>query len=353
MKKYTSLLIFGLLVLSLTSCSSENVSNSIDQNTVNLEPSESETITETVVPTETQEIIEEVSETEVTSTSVESETEPSIKVVTEVVNNGYDFNPVDFPVIDGSTATKPLAVGIRSVLLGESREEADEHLFFHRTDDAFYYLMDGVADLLVVAQPCEEVFDLMEENGFGYEMEPIAEEGLVFIVNKTNPVDSLTIDEVQRIYTGEITNWAEVGGDDIPIVPFQRTETSGSQVMMRTCVMEGLTMPEPSTEFVTAEMDQLIEVVSSYNNSANAIGYTVYFYANNMHMADELKILKIEGVEANVDTIRSHEYPFTNPYFCVIPSDTEEDSPARILYDWLKSEEGQKLVETEGYVPIT
>ena len=83
----------------------------------------------------------------------------------------------------------------------------------------------------------------------------------------------------------------------------------------------------------------------------NAIGYTVYYYANDMKMAQGLKILSIDGVMPNDETIASKKYPFLNPYFAVIATKTPKDSPARVMYSWLQSPEGQHLVKTEGYVP--
>ena len=69
-----------------------------------------------------------------------------------------------------------------------------------------------------------------------------------------------------------------------------------------------------------------------------------------MKMADGLKILAVDGVQPNAETIRSHEYPFINDSYVVIPAGLPDDAPAKILYDWIMSEEGQRLVAHEGYV---
>ena len=71
-----------------------------------------------------------------------------------------------------------------------------------------------------------------------------------------------------------------------------------------------------------------------------------------MEMAQGLKLLSIDGTAPSPDTIRSGECPFLNPYYVVMDKDEAEDSPARILYDWLLGEEGQSLVAQEGYVSI-
>ena len=111
-------------------------------------------------------------------------------------------------------------------------------------------------------------------------------------------------------------------------------------------------MMEAPADQIPGEMGFLIESVRSYDNAANAIGYSVYYYAHDMEMAQGLKLLQVDGVAPDRETIRSGEYPFRNPYFCVIGAEEPEDSPARILRNWLLSDAGQQLIEREGYVPV-
>ena len=121
---------------------------------------------------------------------------------------------------------------------------------------------------------------------------------------------------------------------------------------MEKLVMKGTPMMDAPLAYVVTTMGQLMEVAKSYDGSSGAIGYTVYYYAEEMKMAQGLKILAIEGIEPNPATIRSEEYPLLNPKYVVIPADAAEDSPNRILYNWLLGEEGQRLVAHEGYVSI-
>ena len=212
--------------------------------------------------------------------------------------------------------------------------------------------MWGNAGLLIAAEPAEVIWQEKEEQGFDWNMEPFAVDALVFVVNADNPVDSLTVEQVQKLYTGEITNWSEVGGDDLPIVPFQRNAEAGSQTAMLKLVMKDLPMMDAPADYVRGEMGDLIEAVAAYDGTHAAIGYTVYYYANDMKMADGLKILAIDGIEPCADTIRSGAYPFLNNYYVLTAADLPEDAPAKTLYDWILSEEGQKLVAHEGYVSV-
>lgn len=265
----------------------------------------------------------------------------------------FVFTRENFPRLDGSTSTVPLAQAVAAVLLGESREAVADLVEFSKTTQSYRNLIGRAADLLLAAEPAESIWEEKEKAGFAWEMEPFAIDGLVFVVNADNPVDSLTVEQVQKIYTGEYTNWAQVGGDDVEIIPFQRNAEAGSQTMFLKLVMGDLEPMTPPTDYVQMTMIGLVEAVRSYEDSPGAIGYTVYYYANDMKMAEGLKILSIEGAEPSGASFRDGSYPFTNPYYATISADKGEDDPARILFDWLLSGEGQALVEYEGYVPVS
>ncbi len=262
------------------------------------------------------------------------------------------FTRENMPRLDGSTATAPLAQAAAAVLLGESEEDVADLIDFSRTTESYRQLMQGDADLLIAAEPNAAVFDEMEEAGFEVQMEPLATDALVFMVNEDNPVDSLTTEQLRGIYSGEITNWSEVGGADLDIVPFQRNAESGSQVLMEKLVMDGTEMTEPPEGYMIASMVGLMDAVKEYDNSANAIGYSVYYYAHDMQMAGGLKLLKIDGVAPEAATIRSGEYPFLNPYYVAMNAAEPEGSMTRVLYDWLLGPDGQKLVDMKGYVSV-
>ena len=98
-----------------------------------------------------------------------------------------------------------------------------------------------------------------------------------------------------------------------------------------------------------AEMEGLLNTVMEYDNSANAIGYSVYYYASVMMGNDDLKFLAVDGVAPDNDTIRSGEYKLTNPFYCGISNKSSENAVK--IRDWLLTEEGQSFVEDCGYVP--
>lgn len=262
------------------------------------------------------------------------------------------FTRDNMPRLDGSTSTAPLGRAIASVLLGESEEEVSDLIHFSRTTASFRALMAGETDLLIVGEPNASVYDEMKEAGFEASIDTFAVDGLVFVVNSANPVDSLTLEQLQGIYSGRITNWSEVGGSDEPIIPFQRNEDAGSQALMKKLVMGDVELMEPPVGHVVQSMEGLMDAVRSYDNSAGAIGYSVYYYAHDMEMAAGLKLLSIDGVAPSAQTIRDEQYPFRNAYYVVMAADTPADSMTAVLYNWVLSDDGQRLADQLGYVSV-
>jgi len=252
----------------------------------------------------------------------------------------------NMPRIDGSTANIPLIGSVYSVLLGVPRAEADAMVSISGTDNAYNRLSNGDADLLLVYGPSPDT------STAGFDMAPIGRDGLVFLVNKLNPVDSLTPDQIVRIYSGEVTNWRAVGGENIAIRAFQRQYLSGSQTMMDALVMKGTPMADTEKEFVIAEMEGLVSVIASYNNAKSAIGYNVYYFVTRMVLDPNIKLLKVDGVTPTTESISDGTYPFVADFYVVIRTKEPAKSPARILFDWIQSADGQSLVASEGYSSI-
>jgi len=277
----------------------------------------------------------------------------------------FSFSLESFPRMDGSPATIPLAQAVAGVLLGESRENVADKTVFTRTTQAFRNLSRGLADILIVSEPTPGVLDELTERGYIIEMTPIAVDALVFIVNESNPVNSLSLEQVRGIYTGAITNWQQVGGDNIEIEAFQRNEEAASQVLMQKLIMDWEPMANAPIQNISAvfglgdlyseeaiEDDDFITAIRGFDGSAGAIGYTLLYYAEKMQIAEGLKIISVDGVKPDSDTIASGEYPLLNPYYVVIDAGKPEDGDIRIMYNWLLSEEGQALIRQEGYVPL-
>ena len=205
-----------------------------------------------------------------------------------------------------------------------------------------------LADTRLTKEEKEE----LQEAGAQLEQKPIGRDALVFIVNENNPVQSLTRQQLKDIYAGTITNWKDVGGDDLAIVPFQRGEDSGSQTLFRKLLIQDGELMDPPTELAPAAMGELVDSIAAYNNSANAIGFSVYYYIDQMYSQPGLRLLAVDGVTPSNDTIASESYPLCNEFYAVLHADAAADSPERQLYDWLDTAAGQDCIKKSGYVAV-
>lgn len=262
------------------------------------------------------------------------------------------FNKESYPRVDGSTATIPLSEAFAAELLSLKPEEAKKFIKHNTTHNAYVNLIEGKADIIFVTEPSTDELKLAKTAGIDLEVIPIVKEAFVFLVNKENPVDTISVKQLQDVYQGKITNWKELGGQDKEIIPYQRPENSGSQTIMLNMVMKGLRIMDTPTELRPGGMAELIEVVAAYDNSDKALGYSVYYYANSMYNKETIKFVKVNGVQPNNENIKSDKYPFTSAYYAVLKKSEPEDSGARKLLAWILSDQGQKLAEKSGYVPL-
>lgn len=262
----------------------------------------------------------------------------------------------NFPKIDASLATQPLTDAIISNFTGLSKDKIVTN--YSNTHPAYVKLINDEVDLIVVTQPSEEELKLAKDKGVELEVIPVVKEGFVFYVNSKNPVNSLTRAQIQGIYSGEITNWKEVGGENKKIIPYQRPTNSGSQTGMLSLVMKDKKLMTPKKENLIQTMAAIVNLVSQYNNSVDAIGYSYYYYAKTMYetidntVASNIKFLSIDGIEPSNENIQSGAYPYTTAYYIVINKADGENSPARILANHMLSSRGQQVAEDVGYVPV-
>lgn len=265
----------------------------------------------------------------------------------------------EFPLLDGSTACIPLmAQMMADTVIGMDLETAQSSISVSTTAYAwerFGLYDDGIygAKMLVVYEAPEYVKQELAEANAALEQKPIGRDALVFIVNETNPVQSLTQQQLRDIYAGKITNWKEVGGEDLAIVPFQRGEDSGSQTLFRKLLIQDGELMTPPTELAPAAMGELVDSIAAYNNSANAIGFSVYYYIDQMYSQPGLRLIAVDGIAPSNETIASKEYPLCNEFYAVLHANAAPDSPERRLYDWLDTDAGQSCIQRSGYVAVT
>jgi phosphate transport system substrate-binding protein len=285
--------------------------------------------------------------------------------------------------MDGSTSTDPLVKMIACKLFGYSykwKQEGDNwtwslstklpkkfvenNLKCSQTHSAFINLIDNRVDMIFSAraQSADEKEYAVQAGVTLIEI-PVALDALIFMNSKgnslnpgwDNPVTALTHSQIQDIYTGRIKNWSEVGGKDVMIIPYIRNKNSGSQELMETLVMR-----EPITD--SAELDyyynedhmisQMVPVFSAISNNTQALGYTIYYYKENIIREwYGVKTLAINGIYPDKNTIGNRQYPFTAEVYVIIRSDLDNMSMAFKICEFLQTVVGKQVISESGYVP--
>ena len=263
-----------------------------------------------------------------------------------------DFRLVDeLPVLDGAAALVPVYAAVihnlypAGAVTYEGGAFSDDNYYgenfapdskmqYRNTVRGYQAIVDGTADILFAAAPSKAQLAYAEEKGVELVFTPIGLEAFVFFVNGQNPVDGLTADQVRDIYGGRIRNWAQVGGPSRPINPVTRLPGSGSQ-----SVMDSFMGDRPYGK------KSPLAVIGG------AIGYSFRFYLLDMVGDANVKVLSLNGVYPDKQSIQSRTYPVTVPFYAVHRAG-DPNKNVQALIDWLLSAEGQALIEATGYVPV-
>ena len=274
------------------------------------------------------------------------------------------FHREDLLRLDGATALYPVYAGFVQAVypqgeypLYDNTSEGYGSVTCSGTVNAYERLITDRTDLIFAAAPSQEQLEMARRAAKELHLTPIGREAFVFFVNSRNPVEGLTVEQIQGIYTGQITNWNQVGGKNQPIRPFQRLENSGSQsALLR--LMDGLPLIEPEKEDRVGGMGGIIQQVASYRNYKNSIGFSFRFYASEMAANDQIRLLALDGVSPTKESIRDGSYPISDSFFAITaapigaPDPRESNPNLNAFLDWILSEQGQQIVEDSGYVSI-
>ena len=291
-----------------------------------------------------------------------------------------DIKLEDWPLTDCSTSTMPARDLVAYKLLGVPYKWEEDWMgsptyiiqpdfsgtktsFSYRdyldknlcsgTHGAYMNLIEGKTDVIIASRDISRNEKASAaELGVELETAPLAIDALVFIVNPKNPVKNLTSDQVRKIYTGEITNWKEVGGVDHAITPYIRNADSGSQEKMETLVMNGLTMID-GTYMYEIIGSQMASPYLQLENDEYGIGYTPFFYCTAM-VRDLMRVdmLSIDGVMPSKESLRADKYPFVSSIYAGIRKTEDHESMAYKLYQFLFTKKGADMIDESGYIAI-
>lgn len=258
----------------------------------------------------------------------------------------------NLPVLDGAAALVPVYAAIvdnvypQGSVTYEGGTFSDDNFYGENfaADSAMQYkntvrgyqaIVDGTTDILFCAAPSAEQKAYAEEKGAELVYVPIGLEAFVFFVNENNPVNNLTTDQVRGIYTGQYTNWSQLGGVNRTINPVTRLPGSGSQSAMD-AFMGDLEIAHKSPFAITGA----------------SIGFSFRYYMDGIVGNKSVKMLSLNGVAPSAENIQNGSYPIIAQFYAIYRKDNgNENIP--VMIDWILSEEGQTIIKECGYVPIS
>ena len=179
-----------------------------------------------------------------------------------------------------------------------------------------------------------------EEKAKGLEGTVLAYDGIAIIVNPNNPVSDLSVETIAKIYTGEIKNWKEIGGNDAEIVLIGREAGSGTRDGF-----EDITGTKDQCRY-RQELTSTGDVITTVAGNPAAIGY-----ASLASLKDSVKAVTVDGVAASEATIKDGSYVVQRPFVLVTKKDAQLSESAQEFFDYITGEAAHKIIIAAGVVP--
>ena len=244
-------------------------------------------------------------------------------------------------VVQGSTTVLPIAQAAAEVFM-QNNPQANISVRGGGSGNGIAALIEGTCDIADASRPMKvkEIL-LCQKKGISPVPHIVAMDGIAIIVHSSNPIQGLNIEEIKDIYTGKISNWKELGGEDRKIVVVSRDSSSGTFETFEKIVLKG---KKVIPESLAQASNQTVATVIS--TTKGAIGYVGLGYISNT-----VKALPVNGVIPERKTVVSGKYPISRPLYMYT-----DGAPQGVAKDFLKficSKEGQKIVEKQGFVPLS
>jgi phosphate transport system substrate-binding protein len=208
-------------------------------------------------------------------------------------------------------------------------------------------IINGTADIAQASRKMkDEELAQAKANGFELKEFVTGRDGIAIAVHKDNPIEKLTMENLKDIFTGAVTNWNEVGGNDQPIVIMSRESNSGTYAFFKEFVLK-----DEEYDANALLMPSTQAIVEGLKQDANAIGYIGLAY-----LTDEVKGIPVakddssEAFSSSLETINSGDYPVARPLFLYTAG--EPEGVIKLYMDFVMGAEGQAIVEDIGFIPV-
>ena len=253
----------------------------------------------------------------------------------ENVNGGSTTTETKTVSTDGSTSMEKV-IGA----LGESFMANNEGVNFTYnptgSGSGITAVSEGRCDIGLSSRALKD-----EEKANGLVETVLAYDGIAIIVNNDNPVTNISLEDLTKVYTGEITNWKELGGSDGEIVLIGREAGSGTRDGFET-----ITNTKDLCQY-RQELTSTGDVITTVSTNPDAIGY-----ASLASVKDNVKALTIDGVSPAEATIKDGSYPIQRPFVLVTKSGAALSETAQSFFDFATSADVNEIITAAGCVPV-
>lgn len=241
----------------------------------------------------------------------------------------------DLVTISGSTSVGPLA----EKLAAKYEETEDVKIEINQIGSSAG-ITNAINDVSQIGMSSRDL--KQEEIDTGIQELVIAYDGIVVVAHPSNPVKDLTMEQVKQIFTGEITNWKQVGGKDMEIVVVSREDGSGSRDAFQEIV--GYESGELIRNAIVASGNGNIKTTVAMNK--HAVGFISFEYID-----ETVSAMDINGVKAEAGNVLEGKYKLSRPFLFVYKENVPE--AATKFMDFILTADGQKIVEEAGAIPLT
>ena len=208
-------------------------------------------------------------------------------------------------------------------------------------------LINGTTDIAQSSRPMKdaEKAQMKAKRGKDVVEIPVALDGLAIYVHSSNPLKEISLEQAKAIYTGQMSNWKELGGKDAPIIAYSRENNSGTYAYFKERVLKNEDfMPE------ALNMPGTAAVINAVGKDKNSIGYGGIAYGKGIRTVKVKKDDKSPAVEPTMANVMSNKYPLSRALFFYTAGAPEGETKA--FLDWILSPAGQKICEEVGYYPL-
>ena len=256
-----------------------------------------------------------------------------------LMDGSVEFTKENYPTVCVTPYTENYSINMTAAVLGITAEEAKALIdVCDSTDECYLKLASGECDIVFAHDYGKSVTEKLNTTALEFTSAELQRDALVFMTNGRAGVSELTTEQLTSIYKGEITNWNEVGGSDMPITLFGLKGGTAGQNAFEKYISPDIAVAPVYKTVVTADGEFRAEI--DYDNSDGAIGYTLVSLVGGEENGG-IKLISINKAAPSSENITSGNYPFSVSVNLTIRASEAAENNVRILYDWILSEQGK------------